>query len=108
MDTPNQACQYEGTANEFSTSRPLSIKQVFYSQSLMAFICQRNILPRNYMIYQRKNMMGVEADENNQVENPQIKVFFVERSFDFLNFDYFDREVNVQYESVLEHLLNVQ
>lgn len=52
--------------------------------------------------------MGVEADENNQVENPQIKVFFVERLFDFLNFDYFDREVNVQYESVLEHLLNVQ
>lgn len=52
--------------------------------------------------------MGVEADENNQVENPQIKVFFVERLFDFLNFDYFDREVNVQYESVLEHLLNLQ
>ena len=53
-------------------------------------------------------MMGVEADENNQVENPQIKVLFVERLFDFLNFDYFDREVNVQYESLLEYLLNVQ
>lgn len=53
-------------------------------------------------------MMGVEAAENKQVENPQIKVFFVERLFDFLNFDYFDREVNVQYKSVLEHLLNVQ
>ena len=56
--------------------------------------------------------MGVEADENNQIKNPQIKVFFVERLFDFLNFDYFEvnevEEVNVQYESVLEHLLNVQ